>query len=259
MVYIFDGTYGGLLSAVFEAFANKEFSVTLSVEEQFQPAFFDGHRTVETDRHKVQRILTGLEKHLARAQVMDLWKAFLAEDLRVSNTIFRLMITIFRGNPRILHNYGDEDALYLSQTLRKISRERHRMKAFIRFQKSDNGMYVAVVEPDFNVLPLIIPFFGNRYSDQPWLIYDAKRKYGIHYDLSSVTEVTLSPQQANALATHSSVIELDPKDSMYEQLWHSYFKSTNIEARKNLKLHLRHVPKRYWKYLPEKMNELKSG
>ncbi|HMR20318.1 MAG TPA: DUF4130 domain-containing protein, partial [Sphingobacterium sp.] len=89
--------------------------------------------------------------------------------------------------------------------------------------------------------------------DQPWLIYDNKRKYGIHYDLSAVTEVTLGHQEAHALVSQSHLVELDPKDSMYERLWQSYFQSTNIEARKNLKLHLRHIPKRYWKYLPEKM------
>ena len=33
----------------------------------------------------------------------------------------------------------------------------------------------------------------------------------------------------------------------------NYFKSTNIVARKNTKLHTQHVPKRYWKYLTEKL------
>jgi len=38
----------------------------------------------------------------------------------------------------------------------------------------------------------------------------------------------------------------------FQTLWQDYFKSTNIVSRKNMKLHIRHVPKRYWKYLSEK-------
>ncbi|MGK4566274.1 DUF4130 domain-containing protein [Flavobacterium sp. 3HN19-14] len=45
---------------------------------------------------------------------------------------------------------------------------------------------------------------------------------------------------------------LRDKEGLYALLWNDYFKSTNIPARKNMKLHLQHVPKRYWKYLTEK-------
>ncbi|MGY0039832.1 DUF4130 domain-containing protein [Pedobacter sp. NJ-S-72] len=45
---------------------------------------------------------------------------------------------------------------------------------------------------------------------------------------------------------------LSEKEGFYAVLWKDYFKSTNIAARKNTKLHIQHVPKRYWKYLTEK-------
>src|SRR5690606_39662819 len=35
-------------------------------------------------------------------------------------------------------------------------------------------------------------------------------------------------------------------EEKFQQLWKQYFKSTNIVERKNDKLHLQHVPKRYW-------------
>ncbi|RZL34744.1 MAG: DUF4130 domain-containing protein, partial [Pedobacter sp.] len=46
--------------------------------------------------------------------------------------------------------------------------------------------------------------------------------------------------------------QLNEKEELYTHLWKDYFKSTNIESRKNTKLHVQHVPKRYWKYLTEK-------
>ena len=42
------------------------------------------------------------------------------------------------------------------------------------------------------------------------------------------------------------------EEAQYETLWKDYFKSTNIEERVNMALHIKHVPKRYWKYLSEK-------
>ena len=44
----------------------------------------------------------------------------------------------------------------------------------------------AIVQPDFNVLPLIEKHFRERYADQRWLIYDVRRKYGLYYDLQTV-------------------------------------------------------------------------
>jgi peptide methionine sulfoxide reductase MsrA len=44
----------------------------------------------------------------------------------------------------------------------------------------------------------------------------------------------------------------DEKEIMYQQLWQQYFKSANLAFGKNTQLHIRHMPARYWKYLPEK-------
>ena len=64
------------------------------------------------------------------------------------------------------------------------------MEAFVRFQKLKDGLYYSLVQPDYNVLPLII-HFEDRYADQRWLIYDSHRKYGLYYNLNSVEEVQM--------------------------------------------------------------------
>jgi probable DNA metabolism protein len=45
---------------------------------------------------------------------------------------------------------------------------------------------------------------------------------------------------------------IDEKEELYQQLWQQYFSSVNIAARKNTKLHIQHMPKRYWRWLTEK-------
>lgn len=253
MNYIFDGTYHGFLCCVFVNFERKDTDVQLQVEgeDASQADLFAEHRLIFTDLVKAQRVQTGLNKILRKSKAMDFFRVFLSEDRKAWAASFNIICQLFSGQAQILENYGDAEVLYFAQTLKKVSRERHRMKAFVRFSKSSDGLFFAVVEPDFNVLPLIVPFFKNRYADQSWLIYDVKRKYGLLYDKKSVMEVQLSPEEKQALTT-DAVISLDEKDAHFQTLWKRYYQSTNIEARRNMKLHLQYVPKRYWKYLVEK-------
>ncbi|MBC7745050.1 MAG: DUF4130 domain-containing protein, partial [Flavobacterium sp.] len=90
------------------------------------------------------------------------------------------------------------------------------------------------------------------YADQRWLIYDLKRDYGIYYDLCKVDEVTLS-FSGKTTGTAENNILFHEDENLYQTLWKDYFKHVNIKERKNNKLHLQHVPKRYWKHLTEKL------
>ncbi len=82
-----------------------------------------------------------------------------------------------------------------------------------------------------------------------WVIYDHKRRYGIYYNTQQTSFITFSSE--NPLNQLPKNI-LEEKEVDYQQLWKDYFQSVNIPERQNMKLHLRQVPKRYWKYLTEK-------
>lgn len=252
MTYRFDGSYHGFLSAIFESFERKHFNVQPISAELVNASMFDDIFEIQTDALHAERVLKGLKKYLPSSDIYDIYKVFLSENESSWYALFAIIQKIFLGHPNILDNYGDVNVINFSQTLTKVDRERHRMKAFIRFQKDNNNMFYAIVEPDFNVLPLIIKFFTDRYRDQNWLIYDIKRKYGLFYNIETVTEVYFSETEKNQLARQDSFVSIDEKEEHFQNLWKQYFKSTNIEARKNIKLHLQHVPKRYWKYLVEK-------
>ncbi|MFT4024320.1 MAG: TIGR03915 family putative DNA repair protein [Flavihumibacter sp.] len=251
MYYLFDGSYAGFLCCVFDSFERKEWDVIPLTEKQFAGDFFIAGRTITTDPAKAKRVQQGLQTRIGREKAAGFFRAFLSEDEKAWRSAFRMITRVFKTGPACLENFGDADLLYFSQTVKKVDRERHRVKAFIRFQKCSDGTYVALIEPDFNVLPLVATFFRKRYADQCWVIYDVKRKYGLLYDKNSVSEVTVLPGEKQLPSTAVS-ITLDEQDEKCQRLWRQYFKSTNIEARKNPRLHLQHVPKRYWKCLVEK-------
>lgn len=83
------------------------------------------------------------------------------------------------------------------------------------------------------------------------MIYDTKRHYGIFYNKEKTDFITFEDDNRLKFKQLNENV-LDESEPDYQILWKSYFDSVNIQERKNVKLHLQHVPKRYWKYLSEK-------
>lgn len=251
IAYIFDGTFYGLLTCIFESYERKQKTVQLYAGGSFSSDIFGGHLFIESNEEKALRVWKGLNKKISTDHRQHFYTGWYADDIVTWQLMFDYALYIFDHAAGSDQNYGNELVLKLSQIAKKVSRERHRMKAFIRFQKGANQLYHAVINPDYNVLPLIAGHFEKRYADQHWVIYDERRHYGLYYDVKKVQEVSFEIADTNAVAAPEDVI-LDEKELLYATLWKDYFNSTNIKERKNLKLHIQHVPKRYWRYLTEK-------
>lgn len=253
VTYVFDGSFEGLLTALFEFYERRPGAVQLIWDKLYQPALLEESLEITNDEAKAQRVWNGLKKKLSPEWAQVFYKVHLSEDAQAFRDMFDFARYIFDNPAGAEKNFGNPHVIALSKMERKISRERHRMKAFIRFQKTADGIYYCPVEPDFNVLPLIATFFKNRYADQQWIIYDVKRKYGLYYDLNKVELITFEFVANIDTRKIQLPAELqDDKEALASVLWKDYFNSTNIPARKNMKLHIQHVPKRYWKYLNEK-------
>lgn len=248
---VYDGTFEGLLTAVFEIYDRKLFHVKLIKGEWRSSAMFEEVLQVITDEQRAIRVLRGLRKKLSAAGVQRLYIAHMAEMENEENAIVGFIRYVFDTDINIEEDYGNKYVMRLSEILKMVRREKHRMEAFIRFQKLKDDTFYAAIEPDFNVLPLLIRHFKNRYTDQKWIIYDIRRRYGIHYDLHDTQYISLDFSEINKSTDVISAFTEDEK--IYQYLWKSYFTSVNIVARKNTKLHLRHIPKRYWRHLTEKI------
>ncbi|MGB4774776.1 MAG: TIGR03915 family putative DNA repair protein [Daejeonella sp.] len=248
---IYDGTWLGFLTAVFEVYERKLDLVHIYKQEHFQPGVFGDQLPIHTDEQKAKRVWKGLESKLSAAALKSLFSCYLSELDGIEDTLLAYVRLAFSSDQSIEQAYADPAVLRVVQVNRMVHREKHRMEAFIRFQLTRDNIFYAAIEPDFNVIPLISAHFKRRYADQKWIIYDLKRKYGIYYDLERVEEVTFTfTPDTNVCDTNTIYFKED--EALYQVLWKDYFKHVNIVSRKNTRLHVQHVPKRYWKYLTEK-------
>lgn len=250
LTYLIDGSLESLLCAVFEFFERKPGKIQLRTLSDYQPDAFNEVLAIHNDLKKADRVWAGLRKKLPSEWMRRFYCTFLSELPDCNAVMFEFACYIFLNEKGAENNYGDANVLRVSQIARMVEREKHRMEAFIRFKKAADGLFYCDIAPDFNVLPLISNHFKNRYADQPWIIYDSRRHYGLHYDLETVSEVTFSRPAEKDLQNAPAEL-MDVQEISYAALWKTYFRSTNIAARKNTKLQVRHIPKRYWKYLTE--------
>lgn len=250
-ILIYDGSFDGFLSCVFFIYNHKITNPIIRKESETNNQLFTITEDIITNKNNAQRVWKGFMLKASPYQQQDFFKAFLSEIKGVENTLLSYIQNIFAKKTTTSTDFGNKDILKISQVAKMVGREKHRMEAFVRFQLTKDAVYTATVEPDFNVLPLIIPHFKDRYADQKWIIYDIKRNYGIYYNLKTIEIIVIDSFSKIKFKISSDLLLPEEKD--FQKLWSTYFNSINIKSRKNDKLHKQHLPKRYWKYLTEKI------
>ena len=220
MIYIFDETLEGLLTAVFEWFERKPGDVILKVQKEYQPAIFEASFTIINTREKADRVWKALNKKLDKVWMRKVYCTYLSGMPEYYNSLFHFICYVFIHPAGAEKDYGNKHVLAISQINRKVEREKHRMEAFIRFQHTEDDIFYCGIDPDYNVLPLIVNHFKNRYADQKWIIYDLKRRYGLYYDLYKVEEISIEAPLASLKQPASNL--LNEKEQLYANLLGQY-------------------------------------
>ncbi|MDR0384536.1 MAG: TIGR03915 family putative DNA repair protein [Prevotellaceae bacterium] len=251
LYFIYDNTFEGLLTCVFEAFNRKEFPQVIVRNDIIPPLFTESFRVI-TDETKSKRVLDALGKKISHSALRMLFIDFLSELDGIEIIIFRYIRKAVMATKSIEMNFADCDVLELSKIYKKVIREEERVRQFVRFRKTADNIYFAVIEPLYNVLPLTADFFKTRYADQQWIVYDAKRKYGLFYNLDTVETVYFANPDISLTAGNISPEKLDGSELDFENLWKDYLNAVTIRERINPKLQRQYMPVRFWKYLTEK-------
>lgn len=250
-VYTYDGTFEGFLTAIFECYSRKDFPVDIISRNSGQKQLFAQKHDVQSDELKAGRVWKGIQQKMTVKNNQLVFYAFLSEEPGIEMKIYRFLRRLFSEHFNIETDFGDTDVLNLTQTSRKVKQEAMRMMQFVRFQHTKDGLFFCGIEPRYDVIPMIIGHFGKRFADQRWLLYDLKRNYGMFFDKGKAQEVVISNKEFNSFTGQVNENIVEEGEEFYRKLWKSYFTHINIQERKNLKLQRQHMPRRFWKYLPE--------
>ncbi len=155
--------------------------------------------------------------------------------------LYRLLWRL-KEEPRLMEDQSDALVAALRHFSKAVSRDSHKMKAFVRFQEivADSGTgrrrFAAWFEPSHHVTELTAPFFARRFADMDWVI--------------ATPDVTARCIDGS-LSLDRTAIRPEAAPDSAADLWRTYYASIFNPARLKVKAMTAEMPKKYWKNLPE--------
>ena len=251
-LFIYDQTFEGLLTAIFEAINMNIIPDRILSTKSFQDDLFATKHFISTDSDKFDKIWNQIKEKSNEQNCQRIFKAYLSEMPDIEMIIYNYVKLIIETSYNVEVNFSEDSVIKLNNIQKKVGREAQRVLMFVRFQKTIDDIYYASFDPKYNVIPLTVAHFRNRFADQKWIIFDTRRKFGYYYDLKNVREITIGKQRINFESGKVDNDVLHVSEKLFQKLWKGYYDTINIKERKNIKVHMQFLPKRFWKYLPEK-------
>ena len=155
--------------------------------------------------------------------------------------LYRTLWRLTHGERNLLQITTDDDIHELHQMQKAVTRDVHKMKAFVRFRKvespDDSENYIAWHRPDHRIVRLAAPFFARRFKGMNWTILTSDES--VTWDQH---ELRYGPGVPASEA---------PDGDVLEELWKTYYASIFNPARVKVAMMKREMPVRHWPTLPE--------
>lgn len=242
-IYVYDGSFDGLLTAVFYAYKEKE-SIKILKESDYELHLLDEMVSITTEMDKSDRVYKSLSAKLSFDTLSNVYHVYLSDLTDAETLIFDYIKLCFKYSDTINLAKNNDIIRTIDKYQRKVYGEAHLFKGLIRFKEITPLVFYAQIEPNHNILPLIMDHFKCRFSDQHFIIHDLKREYAIVYDLKEAYLHDLSIAEGEKFLSFT-------KEDAFESLFKSFYESITIKERQNEKQRRSYMPKRYWKHLVE--------
>lgn len=246
MIYLYDGSFYGLLTCVYEHYYVEEANEIFDTH-RFMGTLIDESKFIDTDDEKATKVEAAIRDKFSMIGYMDMYRSFLSDETYKDCYILTYIVNGFKYGAKMDRLYSEPFVLKIRELSRRVGFEAHRFNGLLRFVEKKPFLY-AEFEPDNDILELIAEHFSDRFLNERIIIHDLKRekavfayegKWMIHdiHGQSGLTEV-----QSSKITTGEVLLQ---------QLWQGYFDHIGIEGRKNLKLQQSFVPLKYRKHLLE--------
>lgn len=243
MIYLYDGSFEGLLTAIFEAYNRHEIPERILSEANYQPGILDEYLLIKRDDAKAERVYNSIRTKISPTSLENIYYTYLSEYDETGTWIYQYVKLGLVMGKKVEMHLSDDRALRIHKTNLKVTCEMHKLLGMLRFNRLSNDIFYAPLEPRYNIVSLIAPHFAERMPDQNWVIHDVKRRIAAVHNQEGWF---MTPFEFN------QHIAVDQKEALCQELWKQYFDSIAISTRHNPKLQKQLMPVRYWKYLTEK-------
>lgn len=243
LAYVYDGSFEGLLTAVFEAFSRKEAPDAILSEQGLQQDLTARYVFITVDQAKSDRVYASVWKNISEEALKNIYHTFLSEDPGAGTLIYRYLKLGWKMGSGVDMHLTDDTVFKIMDINRRVEHEVHKMMGFARFRQVEGGLFYSSISPDHNIAELLAPHFAERLADQNWIIHDVKRELAALYNTKEwiITEFSAD-----------GIPRATEEERQFSALWKEFFKTLEIKSRSNPKLQRQLMPRRYWEHLVEK-------
>lgn len=240
--YIYDGTFEGLLTCIYEAYYRRENPDDIIPKEREDENFLVQRYYIETNTEKASKVYKSIEEKISKEALKRVFYAYLSELPKSGIAILNYLRIGYKMGVNVDSNLSNDSVLAMDKINHKVGMERHRLLGLIRFKMLENGILYSSVEPEHNIIGLLAPHFASRLSNENWAIHDLQRNIAVFYNKREWI--------VKDFIIEDDIIVGEDEDE-YQDLWKAYYKHISIESRKNLRLKKNYMPMKYWKHLVE--------
>lgn len=240
--YLYDGTFDGLLTIVFDSYANKILPQKIYSQDEYVSNFLDKTLFIKSDYEKSQRVFNGIEKNIGYDALYNSYNAFLSNEKEKEIYILKYLCNGFDIGPKINNMLTVSYVFKIINMRRKALAECHKLKGLLRFQEVSDNLCYASIHPDNNILEPLGHHFINRLPTLNFIIHDKNRNICFLYNQKKYKIIS---------GEGLSIPSISENEKMYQDLWKMFFKTIAIKERTNPRCQMQYMPKKYWKDLIE--------
>lgn len=242
IIYSYDGSFDGLLSAVHSAYYNHENPLKIACENECQQQLFSVLRHIDTDIEKARAVRCAIPNKISPNALFNIYRTHLSNDINRGTYIFNYLRIGFKIGAIVDMLAGNKWVDAVKKTALRVSNEACKMREFVRFSEMENGVLFSKIEPENNVLEIICPYFADRLYSTPWVIADMRRAVAAVYDTKKWVIMDFDIQKA---------IKSASDENEYRKLWKKFYDTIAIESRISDRRRMSCMPKKYWKNMTE--------
>lgn len=247
-VFHHDGSIDGLLCALSHAVRHDR---DASIRGPHPHDVFGLWTSAELPDRNVQieaeAFLNEVRHRLGPSWVRRILRLCCVDDRNIETLLCDLLVLAWKRGADVEHWHTNPIVRTSLRLERRVALEAHRFQGLLRFRRLMKGRLWGPMEPDHDVMPLLVPFFRRRLGSEPWLIHDVRRSYGIGWEPGTHEFRLWTAREILAELADG----LHPSETTYQNLWRAFYKSISIPARCSPAVQRRHMPRRYWHYLVE--------
>lgn len=240
--YLYDGTFDGLLTIVFDCYVLKKLPLKIIAEDKYIPNILDNIEKVITDYNKSERIFNGIVKNISYDVLYNSYYAFLAEDNEKEINILKYLLYGFLVGPQIDTMLSIDFVFKVNSLRKKMLSEAHKLKGLLRFSKIGDNLFYSSIHPTHNVIENLGHHFIKRLPTQNFIIHDKNRNIAFLYNTKKYEIIDSSSIK---------IPNITEEEKLYQELWKAFFNTIAIKERTNKKLQMQFMPKKYWQDLTE--------